>query len=134
MGSGRVVGSDERWLATLDGLDAVRARAFAAGDDRMLRSVYASADLAATDAALLHRLVPGGCGLRGVRTRYRPIAFDSRGDRATLVVTATLGASQLVCGAQVRATLPGAGPTRLRIVVVRAGSGWRIAQQRVDGG
>jgi len=122
------------WLAALDRLDAARARAFATGDGAGLRAVYASPELAATDAALLHRLVPAGCGLRGVRTRYRAVSVTAGGERATLVVSATLAASQLVCGDQVRATLPGAGPTRLRIVLARSGSGWRIAGQRVADG
>jgi len=95
--------------------------------------VYASPSLAATDVGQLRRLVPAGCGLRGVRTSYRALRISGGPDRATLVVAATLAPSQLVCNGQVRATLPGAGPTRLRIVVVGPPGRPRIVRQEVVG-
>jgi hypothetical protein len=122
-----------RWLAALERLDAVRARAFAARDAAALRTVYASPELVRTDVALLDRLVPRGCGLHGVRTSFRPRTVSAAPGRVTLVVTATLGASQLVCGGQVRASVPGAGPTRLRVVLVIGGGGPRIVRQEVAG-
>jgi len=119
------------WVAALDRVDAQRAQAFLTRDDAALRSVYASPALAATDVGQLHRLVPTGCGLRGVRTTYRALRVAVGRDRATFVVSAVLDASQLVCGGQVRATLPGAGPTRLRIVLVGPPARPRIVRQEV---
>jgi len=121
------------WLAGLDRIDATRSRAFLTRDEDALRGLYASPSLAATDVEQLHRLVPAGCGLRGVRTSYRAVSVSGSGERATLVVAATLAPSQLVCDGRVRATLPGAGPTRLRIVLLGPPARPRIVRQEVVG-
>jgi hypothetical protein len=122
------------WIAALDRLDAARAAAYAGRDPAALRRVYADASLAATDIAQLTRLVPSGCGLRGVRTQYADVRVTVAGARATVLVRATLPPSQLVCGGSVRATLPGAGPTRLRVELVRTSGGVRVAGQTLVAG
>jgi serine/threonine protein kinase len=128
---GRPSGS---WIAALGRLDAARAAAYAGRDPAALRRVYSDASLAATDVAQLTRLVPSGCGLRGVRTQYADVRVTVSGARATVLVQATLPPSQLVCGGSVRATLPGAGPTRLRVELVRTSGGVRLAAQTLVAG
>ncbi len=117
----------QRWAAALAGLDRLRARAFATRDPSLLRRVYRPGPLLTADTALLARLVPTGCGLAGARTRYTSVRVAAKRGRVTVLATATLPPSQLVCGGRVRATAPGAGPSRLRIDLVRTGDGVRIA-------
>jgi hypothetical protein len=113
-------------------LDDERAAAFAGRDPGLLARVYVPGGLLVADRALLAQLVPPGCGLRGAHTRYEAVAAAARrGDRAAITATATLATSQLVCAGRVRATAPGAGPTRLRLELVRTPAGWRIATQTV---
>ncbi|MDT4918074.1 MAG: eukaryotic-like serine/threonine-protein kinase, partial [Pseudonocardiales bacterium] len=70
-GTGVAAGRAELdWVAELDRLDAVRARAFARRRPALLRNVYLSGALRVADAATLSRLVPAGCELRGARTSY----------------------------------------------------------------
>jgi hypothetical protein len=69
-----------------------------------------------------------------VRTRYTAVTGRAQGGRWVITATATLPPSQLVCAGQVRATAPGAGPTRLRLELVRTPAGLRIAAQSVVGG
>ncbi|HET8582917.1 MAG TPA: protein kinase [Jatrophihabitans sp.] len=118
------------WPAALDALDATRARAFATRDTGLLRRVYLPGPLLTADTALLTRIVPTGCGLAGVRTRYTAVHATENGSRAVLTATATLPASRLVCGGRQGGTAPGAGPTALRLELVRTADGPRIAAQR----
>jgi eukaryotic-like serine/threonine-protein kinase len=119
------------WASTLAGLDAMRAKAFATRNAVLLQAVYLPGGLLAADAALLARLVPVGCGLSGVRTRYSQVHATTSGGHVVLTATAVLSSSQLVCGGQRRAIAPGAGPTRLRLELARTPNGLRIADQRV---
>jgi hypothetical protein len=115
----------ERAARTLAALDAMRARAFANRDPRLLAEVYVSGPLLTADTALLRRLVPAGCTLRGVRTDYREIKASG----SEVTVTARLPPSQLICADRPRATVPGAGPTRLRLRLAYTAGGVRIAEQ-----
>jgi hypothetical protein len=69
-----------------------------------------------------------------VRSRFADVRVTAAGSRATVLVTATLPVSELVCGAVVRASVPGAGPTRLRLELVRSGADVRIASQALVAG
>jgi hypothetical protein len=123
-----------RWERALDALDAVRGRAFATRDLALLRRVYVPGPLLQADTALLRRLVPKGCGLTGVRTTYSHVFARSTGGRATVQATARLPPTQLVCGGRPRATVPGAGPTRLRLELTTTADGIRIARQALQPG
>ena len=122
------------WLTSLDALDALRARAYASRDVALLDQVYARGDLLRSDAALLTRLVPSGCGLRGVRTRYDHAVMRRAGARVRITVRAVLHPSRLVCGGRTLRRAAGRAATTLDIVVVRTVAGPRIAAQRVRPG
>jgi hypothetical protein len=92
-----------------------------------LRRLYADPALAAADVALLHRLVPGGCRLLGVESRFSRTAVHAAGDRATVVVTATQPPARLTCGNRVRGVTAASPPRRMRFVLVRGAAGVRIA-------
>jgi eukaryotic-like serine/threonine-protein kinase len=115
------------WPAALVALDAVRGRAFGTRDPALLRRVYVAGPLLRRDAALLHRLVPAGCVLTGVRTHYAAIRATAHGNSAVVTALATLQPSRLVCGGRLRDRAPGAGPIRLRVELVRTEGGVRIA-------
>jgi hypothetical protein len=82
------------------------------------------------DTALLTRLVPAGCGLSGARTRYAAVRAAPRGRRIVVSATARLAASQLVCHGRAAGAAPSAGPTRLRLELLRTAAGLRIAALR----
>ena len=122
------VPSATRVLAELDG---VRSAAFAARDPSRLAGVYASSQLLARDRAQLLAIVPPGCELKGVSTRYSHVVVTSRSARGmTLRANATLPPSRLVCGGTPSGRAPGLGPARLQVRIVRLGAQYRIADQR----
>jgi hypothetical protein len=120
------------WLAELDRLDAVRARAFAERRPALLARVYPPGRLRAADVAALARLVPPGCGLAGVRTRYRQLHLVARDGGAVITVGATIAASRLSCPGRATRTAPGAH-ARLRIVLAQTSAGVRIVGEREIG-
>lgn len=118
------------WAVALARLDESRAAAFAHRDPGLLRRVYGAGPLLAADVALLRRLVPPGCGLDGVRTRYRDVRAEPAGRPIELRVTATLAPSTLRCGGRARGRAPGLGPVVLRLQLVRTRAGPRIVGLR----
>jgi hypothetical protein len=119
-----------RDLAALDGL---RARAFATRNAALLARVYQPGALLGADRALLRRLVPAGCVLRGVRTEFGGVQARAAPRGTVVTVTARLPASRLVCPGRPPATVPGTGPTRLRLRLVPTAAGVRIAEQALVG-
>jgi hypothetical protein len=118
----------------LNRLDGLRARAFATRDAALLNRVYVPGPLRRADAVLLGRLVPPGCGLADVRTRYTGLHATAEGHGAVIVAVARLPASHLACDGRPRAAAPGTGPTRLRIALVRTPEGLRIGREEVLSG
>jgi serine/threonine protein kinase len=116
--------------AVLAGLDAIRSTAFAHRDPGALASIYASPALLARDQALLTSIVPTGCGLHGVHTRFSGLVVTERTvDRIRLEVREALDRSTLVCAGTPSGQ---AGATRamtLRMDLVRSGATYRIAAQ-----
>jgi hypothetical protein len=117
--------------AALDALDRIRADAFRSRDVGLLEKVYVAGALRSADTAMVERIVPRGCGLVGVRTRYAGVRVAASGPRVVVTATATMSTSRLMCGATARGTAAGAGPVSLRIDIVRTAAGVRIAAQRV---
>jgi hypothetical protein len=115
--------------AELVRLDGLRARAFAERRPALLHQVYVPGPLLTADTALLTRIVPPGCGLRGVRTGYSKVRSTAAGARIVLTVTATLPTSDLVCAGHRRGRAAGAGPTTLRLELTHTAAGLRIAGQ-----
>jgi hypothetical protein len=117
--------------AVLAGLDGIRAAAFARRDPSLLAGVYASSALLARDRALLTSIVPRGCGLRGVHTRFSHLVVTARtADRIRVRVQVALGPSTLVCGDTPSGRAAGAPVTTLQIELVHRGSAYRIAAQK----
>jgi hypothetical protein len=118
------------WAGTLAALDARRAQAFATRDPRLLETVYPPGALRNADTKLLTRIVPPGCALVGVHSRYAAVHVAGRsGSSVTVTTTATLPPSTLMCAGRARGTAGGTGPTRLRVRLVQTAAGWRIAGQ-----
>jgi hypothetical protein len=116
------------WLAALNRLAALRARAFAERRPALLRRVYRSGPLLAADAASLTGLVPAGCRLLGARTSYTRTRIAARAGRAAVSTSAAMAPSRLICPG--RAARPAAGvKARLRIVLVDTAAGVRIARE-----
>lgn len=114
--------------AVLTDLDSLRERAFAQRAPLLLTGVYVPGALLDADTRLLDRLVPSGCGLRGVHTAYSQVTVLQRTPRGVEVsARATLSKSLLVCSGAPRASAAGSGPTTLHITLVAKGSGYVIS-------
>jgi hypothetical protein len=114
--------------AVLTDLDSLRERAFAQRAPLLLTGVYVPGALLDADTRLLDRLVPSGCGLRGVHTAYSQVTLLQRTSRGVEVsARATLSKSLLVCSGAPRASAAGSGPTTLHITLVAKGSGYVIS-------
>ncbi len=123
-------GSDATWGRVLAQLDDLRRQAFATRDASLLARMYASPALQRADAALLWRIVPAGCSLTGVRTRYTAVHAVTTAVKATVTATATLPASRLRCAGHDRGRAAGVGPITLRIELVPVAGAARIVTQR----
>jgi hypothetical protein len=93
--------------------------------------VYASSGLLAKDQALLSAIVPPGCGLFGVHTRFSDVVVVARSPAGIrLRVRARVGVSRLVCSGTVTGRAPAGPDTVVRLYLVRRGGGYRIAQRQ----
>jgi hypothetical protein len=120
--------------AVLAALDLTRSRAFARRDPALLDAVYASPALAARDRAELLSIVPTGCGLRGVRTRFRDVSVSSRtATRIQVVVRGALTPSALYCDGARSGHAAGTGVAALRITLVRRGASYLIEREERSG-
>lgn len=121
----------------LAALDATRSQAFELRRPDLLNDVYGVPGLLEQDTQQLTELVPPGCGVTGLRTRYRVLSA-SRSSTATsatalhVSVTASLGAGSVVCGGSVHGRTRAAGPVGLRLVIEGGGAGYRIVSERAD--
>jgi hypothetical protein len=114
--------------STLTQLDQLREAAFARRAPLLLGGVYEPGSLLQQDTALLAKLVPAGCALEGVHTTYGTVSvIAGRRDTYEVSVRAALSPSVLVCNGVAKGRAPGSGPTALRIVLVRKGSGYLIS-------
>jgi hypothetical protein len=115
-------------LAVLTALDGTRARAYATRNPALLGAVYGSATLLARDRAQLLSIVPTGCGLQSVRTRFsRLVVISAATGRARLRVQMTTEPSRLVCSGAASGASPGARPAVLELELVRSSGSYRIA-------
>lgn len=118
-----------RGAQALRSLDAVRARAYARRNPALLRAVYASAALRRQDERTLDRLVPPGCALTGVRTRYADVHAKRVDDGILVAARAALQPSTLRCGGRARGVAPATTAVALRILLVRTRAGPRIQRE-----
>jgi hypothetical protein len=115
--------------AVLHAWDDHRAEAWAAGDAAALRSLYAPGSPAGrADVAMLRAWRNRGLRIEGMRMQL--LDLDLRrgsADRLDLVVTDRLTGAVAV-GPGVRRPLPHDRATTRRLVLVREGRAWRVAQ------
>jgi hypothetical protein len=115
--------------AVLHAWDDRRAAAWAAGEPGELRRLY-TADSAAgrADVAMLRAWQHRGLRVEGLRMQLLDLEVRRASpDRLELVVTDRLSGAVAV-GSGVRMQLPRDHATTRRIVLVRAGRQWRVAQ------
>jgi hypothetical protein len=118
-------------LTELTRLADLREQAFAHDAATLLSQVYPAGPLLTQDAALLHRVVPPGCGLVGVHTSYSSVRVTSATPgHAVVLARATLAPSQLVCTDRSPAAASGQGPTALRIELAATGGTYRVLSQQ----
>ena len=115
--------------AVLHGWDDRRAAAWASGDPAALRSLYAPGSPAGrADAAMLGKWHRRGLRVEGIRMQVLEVDVRrAEADRLVLVVTDRLVGAVAV-GPGVRLPLPRDGFTTRRVVLVRTGGAWRVAQ------
>lgn len=118
--------------AVLHDWDDRRAAVWSAGDVDALRSLYARGSRAArADVAMLRAWRDRGLRVEGMRMQL--LDLDVRrasAERLDLVVTDRLTGAVAV-GRGVRLPLPQDRATTRRVVLVRAGGVWRVAQSSV---
>lgn len=123
------------WKAVLEGLDAGRASAFAAGDLALLREVWlpGSAGLAA-DTALLQDLGDRGQTAHGLRHEVRSVeVLEVAGDSARLHVVDVLAAYEIRDAAgDVVSDAAGRGERPFLVELSRTPAGWRLADVTPD--
>ena len=126
-GGGRV--AEPRAAAVLRAWDAARGKAWAHGDVAALRRLYAPASRAgAADVAMLRRWRERGLVVR--RMREQVFGLDVlRDEPRRLVVRVTDRLVDAVAvGASGARALPQDAPSTTRVVLVRTGGRWRVAE------
>lgn len=133
-------------IGALKHLDALRTDAFGRRDPHVLSAVYDSRLLLDQDVAQLERLVPVGCGLIGLRTRFSSLAVSaSTTSRIELQVDEAVSPARRACplrtltpasdaaglAAASQNSAAGGGARRVALVLLRSAAGWRISAQRV---
>ncbi len=116
------------WLAVLDGLDAVRSRAYERGDPALLRQVYLPGSHLSLDTAQLGRITATGETVRGVRHRLRLVAVESSGPgEVRLRVAQSLPASLRLRSGRPVAPIPGRPESVIVVELTLSPDGWRLA-------
>ncbi|GAA4714964.1 hypothetical protein [Nocardioides conyzicola] len=115
--------------AVLHGWDDQRAASWVAGDPAALRSLYAPGSPAGrADVAMLRQWQRRGLRVEGMRMQLLEVdVHRASARRLDLVVTDRLVGAVAV-GPGVRRSLPRDGFTTRRVVLVRSGGEWRVAQ------
>jgi hypothetical protein len=114
-------------------LDTTRSLAFSRRDPALLTSVYTSRALRARDRAQLLAIVPRGCGLHGVRTRFSQIAVLSHStDVVRVRLASKVAPSRLICAGTVTAQASGTGVITLRVTLVRRRDRYLIGAETRD--
>lgn len=119
---------DDRWAVRLAQLDAVRSRAFAEADPRLLDQVYVAGSAALrTDAAAIASYVRRDGRVMGAELRVLSCqVVRASADHARLDVVDVLTPARVMWSDGSTTQLPLDQPTRRIITVHREGDGWRI--------
>ncbi|QBR91470.1 hypothetical protein [Nocardioides euryhalodurans] len=129
---GRALAADRTApLEVLRGWDRDRARAWRRGDGEALAELYVPGSRAGrADAALLEAYAGRGLRVTGVRMQLAAVEVVARtGDRLELLVTDRLGRT-VARGGGGSFSLPGDDWSRRRVVMVRSGTRWQVAEVR----
>ena len=115
--------------AVLHAWDDRRAAAWAAGDPAALRALYVPGSTAGrSDVAMLQAWQRRGLRVEGLRMQLLDLDVRRAAtDRLELVVTDRLTGA-VAAGPGVRLALPRDHATTRRVVLVRRGGDWRVAQ------
>lgn len=116
------------WETELQHLDQLRARAFAERDATLLGRVYPAGRLRTADADLLRRLVPSGCRLPGVSTRFSHVRVAPQARRAVITARSGIPATRLRCPGRDARRVAAVPPAAVRITLVSTPAGVRIAE------
>jgi hypothetical protein len=117
----------------LSTLDSRRESAFAQRRTDLLAHVYAAPELLDQDTRQLNALVPVGCQLVGLHTRYDQVAVLAQTPgRLEMRAVATLSAAEVRCSGLARVHTAPAGPSVLTLVLTADAGGYRISSQRVS--
>ena len=123
------------WAQVLDGLDAARAEAFAAGDPAALQEVYAPGSPGlACDAALLQSLVDRRQTAHGLRHEVRAVeVLEQSPSGGRLRVVDVLAAYEVrdAAGAVV-SRAPARGERAFLVRLTRTAAGWRLVEVRPE--
>jgi hypothetical protein len=117
------------WRDLVARFDALRAAAFATGDDQMLAAIYVRGGAAAAhDAATLRTFASHGWHVRGLHITTRTVVPDVvTPDAATLVVTDEMSPYAVVdAGGAVVQRVGARRPVTFAMQLVRIGASWRI--------
>lgn len=121
-----------RAAAVLRRWDLARARAWAGGDERRLRALYAAGSTAgAADVRMLRAWSRRSLTVSGLRTQLLRVEVQSEGDGLwQLVVTDRVSGADVVAPSGRVRRLP-AGPVTTRLVtLLRAGERWQVSSVR----
>lgn len=115
------------WLRVLDGLDAVRSRAYERGDPALLGLAWAPGERLRADTDRLRALLGTGCTARGVRHRFDDLAVVAAGGRRVrLRVTQWLQTSERIRAGRVIGRIAGTPPTTVTLDLLATDRGWRL--------
>ncbi len=116
-------------LRVLRAWDSARSRAFARGDGAALADLYvAGSRTGAADRAVLRAYRDRGLRVTGMRMQVlSATAMRESQSRIVLLVTDVLTDAVAVAGAE-RWPLPHDRPSTRRVVLVRIGGQWRVAE------
>ena len=124
---------DDRWATTLNGLDRVRAEAFATADPSRLGDVYAPGSTGERrDAAVIASYEQRGGRVVGAELRIIDCrVVRSTDQQAQLEVVDRLGPAHVVWDDGTTTDLPRDRASRRLVVLRRTDEGWRIAGSRL---
>ena len=130
-----VAGTEPAAARVLRDWDRRRSQAYAHADVRALAGLYADRSRAgAADQRVLRGYRKRGLRVAGMRTQVLSLrVLRTADDRITLLVTDVLEDAVAVDAAGRRWPLPGDRPTTRRVVLVRAGAAWRVAESYAVG-
>jgi hypothetical protein len=118
-------------VAALAAWDALRARAWAAGDVAALRGLYVDGSRTGRrDAAMLRAYVARGLTVRGLRTQVLGARVLRRDDRSVVLSVTDRMRGAVAVGDGRRTELPADRASTREVTLCRVGGGWLVDEVR----